>query len=87
MQLDHLLIPFIFPQLNAPKWQMPNLEYDGLTTNGITFMRPTGTYESGVAPGKWRKVTVMGNVCKLRAKRSSKIPGSLVSLKCIVKVV
>ena len=58
---------------------MPSLEHDGLTTNGIAFMRPTGTFESGVAPGEWREVTVMGNVRKLRAQRSSRIPGSPVS--------
>ncbi len=56
-------------------WQMPNLEHDGLTTNGVAFMRPTGTFESGVTPGEWREVTVMGNVRKLRAQRSARIPG------------
>ncbi len=60
-------------------WQMPSLEHDGLTTNGVAFMRPTGTFESGVCPGEWREVTVMGNVRSLREQRSSRIPGEQVS--------
>lgn len=60
-------------------WKMPNQEHDGLTTNGIAFMRPTGTFESGVCPGEWREVTVMGNVRKLRDQRSSRDPGDSVS--------
>ena len=59
-------------------WKMPNHEHDGLTTNGIAFMRPTGTFESGVAPGEWREVTVMGNVRALREQRSARIPGNSV---------
>lgn len=65
-------------QANAPMWRMPSQEHDGLTTNGIAYMRPTGTFESGVSPGEWREVTVMGNVRKLRAQRSSRIPGESV---------
>ena len=42
-------------------------------------MRPTGSFESGVHPGEWREVTVMGNVCKLRPQRSSRTPGEMVS--------
>ena len=38
-------------------------------------MRPVGNFESGVSPGEWREVTVMGNVRKLRTQRSSRIPG------------
>jgi pellino protein len=43
-------------------------------------MRPTGTFESGVAPGEWREATVMGNVRALREQRSSRIPGDAVSM-------
>eukprot|EP00731_Ephydatia_muelleri_P027733 Em0019g606a len=59
----------------APTWSQFSGEYDGLTTNGVAFMRPTGVFESGVSPGEWREVTVMGNVRKLRAQRSSRTPG------------
>ena len=67
-------------QVNAPIWTLPTREHDGLTTNGVAFMRPTGSFESGVHPGEWREVTVMGNVCKLRPQRSSRTPGEIVSL-------
>lgn len=67
-------------------WQMSNLEHDGLTTNGIAFMRPTGTFESGVCPGEWHEVTVMGNVRRLRAQRSSRSPGMPVSVQQVVCV-
>ncbi len=63
----------------APTWQLPTGEHDGLTTNGVAFMRPVGVFESGVMPGEWREVTVMGNVRKLRAQRSSRLPGDPVS--------
>ena len=70
---------FFFLQVNAPIWTLPTREHDGLTTNGVAFMRPTGSFESGVHPGEWREVTVMGNVCKLRPQRSSRTPGEMVS--------
>ena len=76
--VSSLFIVFL-QQLNAPMWQMSNSEHDGLTTNGIAVMRPTGTFESGVSPGEWREVTVMGSVRKLRAQRSSRSPGEPVS--------
>ena len=62
----------------APTWQMPSGECDGLTTNGVAFMRPSGTFESGVNPGDWREATVMGNVRRLREQRSSRLPGQQV---------
>lgn len=67
---------------------MASQEHDGLTTNGIAFMRPIGTFEWGVSPGEWREVTVMGNVRKLRAQRSSRTPGEPVreSLKKLGRV-
>ena len=70
-------------QAMAPTWQQRSGEYDGLTTNGIAFMRPVGTFESGVSPGEWREVTVMGNVRNMRGQRSSRIPGGAVSVKCM----
>ncbi len=66
-------------QVNAPMWKMSSGEHDGLTTNGIAFMRPSGTFESGVSPGEWREVTVMGSVRTLRVQRSSRQPGEAVS--------
>ena len=73
-------------QMNAPTWANPTGEHDGLTTNGIAFMRPTGTFESGVAPGEWHEVTVMGGVRKLRRQRSSQQPGELVSVRASLTV-
>lgn len=70
-------------QAMAPTWQQRSGEYDGLTTNGIAFMRPVGTFESGVSPGEWREVTVMGNVRNMRGQRSSRIPGGAVSVNCM----
>ena len=67
-------------QSMAPTWQQSSGECDSLTTNGVALMRPVGTFESGVSPGEWREVTVMGNVRKLRAQRSSRIPGEPVSV-------
>ena len=64
-------------QTLAPTWLSPKSnESDGLTTNGVMFMRPSGHFEPGVASGPWREVTVMGGVRELRAKRSSKTPGA-----------
>lgn len=63
---------------NAPMWQTVSGEHDGLTTNGVAFMRPVGIFESGVAPSEWREVSVMGNVLKLREQRSSRNPGASV---------
>ena len=63
----------------APTWQLRTGEHDGLTTNGVAFMRPVGNFESGVSPGEWQEVTVMGNTRKLRNQRSSRIPGDTVS--------
>ena len=63
----------------APTWTTSGGDYDGLTTNGVAFMRPTGNFESGVEPGEWREVTVMGSVRQLRKQRSARIPGDPVS--------
>ena len=72
--------PYILQTL-APTWSSgANNESDGLTTNGILLMHPSGYFEQGVTPGEWREVTVMGNIRKTRLKRSSKSPGSPVSL-------
>ena len=68
-------------QTLSPTWSSSaNNESDGLTTNGILLMHPSGYFEQGVTPGEWREVTVMGSIRKTRLKRSSKSPGSPVSL-------
>ena len=59
----------------APSWQNRSGEYDGITTNGVAFMRPVGVFESGVSPGEWREVTVSGHVRRMRAMRSARSPG------------
>jgi pellino protein len=59
----------------APSWQNRSGEYDGVTTNGVAYMRPVGVFESGVSPGEWREVTVNGHVRKMRKERSSRCPG------------
>ena len=59
----------------APTWQSRSGEYDGVTTNGVAFMRPVGVFESGVSPGEWREVTVNGRVRNLREERSARTPG------------
>lgn len=59
----------------APSWQNRLREYDGVTTNGVAFMRPVGVFESGVSPGEWREVTVNGHVRRMREVRSSRLPG------------
>jgi pellino protein len=59
----------------APSWQNRSGEYDGITTNGVAFMRPVGVFESGVSPGEWREVTVSGHVRRMREMRSARSPG------------
>ena len=64
----------------APTWvDSITGDTDGLTTNGVAILRPIGAFESGVEPGEWMEVTVMGNVRKMRPERSSRIPNSPVS--------
>ena len=68
-------------QTLSPTWSSgANNESDGLTTNGILLMHPSGYFEQGVTPGEWRVVTVMRSIRKTQLKRSSKSPGSPVSL-------
>ncbi|CAI8030835.1 E3 ubiquitin-protein ligase pellino homolog 2 [Geodia barretti] len=62
-------------QSMAPSWQNRSGEYDGVTTNGVAYMRPVGVFESGVSPGEWREVTVNGHVRKMRKERSSRCTG------------
>lgn len=65
-------------QTMAPTWVTSDGS-DGLTTNGVVVMHPQGYFEPGVVGGAWQEVTVMGNMRKLRAKRSSRTPGEPVS--------
>ncbi|CAG0921818.1 unnamed protein product [Notodromas monacha] len=61
----------IFLGEKATKWQENN-NMDGLTTNGILLMHPDGEFVSGNAKaGKWREVSVDGNIFSLREARSS----------------
>ena len=64
----------------APTWiDSVTGDSDGLTTNGIAILRPVGVFESGVEPGQWQEITVMGNIREMRPQRSSRTPGSAVS--------
>ena len=66
----------------APTWiDSVTGDTDGLTTNGITILRPVGVFESGVEPAQWQEVTVMGNIREMRPQRSSRTPGSAVSVE------
>ena len=65
-------------QTMAPTW-VTREGSDGLTTNGVVVMHPQGYFEPGVMGGEWQEVTVMGNMHKLRTKRSSRTPGEPVS--------
>jgi pellino protein len=61
---------------NAPSWSDGSTgSMDGLTTNGITILRPVGVFEAGVDPGQWLEVTVMGNIRQMRPSRSAREPG------------
>ena len=53
----------IFLGEKATKWESPDHEVDGLTTNGILIMQPWGAFcseEKGQAakPGIWREISV-----------------------------
>ena len=64
----------------APTWvDSVTGDTDGLTTNGIAILRPVGVFESGVEPGQWQEITVMGNIREMRPQRSSRTPGAAVS--------
>ena len=71
-----VLLPSL--QTMAPTW-VTSEGSDGLTTNGVVVMHPQGYFEPGVVGGMWQEVTVMGNMRKLRSKRSSRTPGEPVS--------
>ena len=78
---------FLLPQLMAPTWCDPcTKEHDGLTTNGVALMRPVGPFDTGVCPGQWTEVTIMGNVRQMRNQRSSRIPGEAVSLSSLASL-
>ncbi len=63
----------------APTWIDVNGDSDGLTTNGVAILRPVGSFVSGVDPGEWLEVTVMGNIRTRRPERSSRTPNTPVS--------
>jgi hypothetical protein len=53
----------IFLGEKATKWEGPDHEVDGLTTNGILMMQPKGIFctdekETPAKPGIWREISV-----------------------------
>ncbi|XP_030425415.1 E3 ubiquitin-protein ligase pellino homolog 3 isoform X2 [Gopherus evgoodei] len=65
-------------QERAAKWRTPDGLMDGLTTNGVLVMHPTGGFSEDSAPGVWREISVCGNVYALRDSRSAQQRGKLV---------
>uniref|UniRef100_K7F574 Pellino E3 ubiquitin protein ligase family member 3 n=1 Tax=Pelodiscus sinensis TaxID=13735 RepID=K7F574_PELSI len=68
----------IFLGERAAKWRTPDGLMDGLTTNGVLVMHPTGGFSEDSAPGIWREISVCGNVYALRDSRSAQQRGKLV---------
>jgi pellino protein len=66
-------------QEKATKWYSDG-EIDGLTTNGILIMHPTGGFNPGAQAGIWREVSVGGGIYALRESRSTPQKSSLVSV-------
>ncbi|XP_046355931.1 protein pellino-like [Haliotis cracherodii] len=60
----------IFLGEKAVKWYAGE-EIDGLTTNGVFIMQPTGGFTPSAKPGVWREVSVGGGVFPLRESRPS----------------
>lgn len=53
----------IFLGEKATKWESPEHDVDGLTTNGILIMQPKGVFcqeeiETSAKPGIWREISV-----------------------------
>lgn len=68
----------IFLGEKATKWELGH-EIDGLTTNGILIMHPSGSFCGGDAtPGIWREVSVGGGIYSLRSSRSAQVKGAAV---------
>lgn len=70
----------IFLGEKATKWEGPDHEVDGLTTNGILIMHPKGIFctdekDTTAKPGIWREISVGGKVYGLRESRSAAIQG------------
>lgn len=70
-------------QERAAKWRTSDGLMDGLTTNGVLVMHPTGEFVSEPGPGIWREISVCGNVFALRETRSAQQRGKLVRLETI----
>ncbi|MBN3282837.1 PELI3 ligase, partial [Polyodon spathula] len=68
----------IFLGERAAKWRTSDGLMDGLTTNGVLVMHPTGGFSEASAPGVWREISVCGNVYALRETRSAQQRGKLV---------
>ncbi|XP_069064064.1 E3 ubiquitin-protein ligase pellino homolog 3 isoform X1 [Pleurodeles waltl] len=68
----------IFLGERAAKWRTPDGLMDGLTTNGVLVMHPTGGFSEDSLPGVWREISVCGNVYALRESRSAQQRGKLV---------
>lgn len=72
-------------QEKATKWYSHSQQIDGLTTNGILVMHPTGGFNSDQKPTVWREVSVGGGIYEHRESRSTPQKSSLVSLRCFSK--
>uniref|UniRef100_A0A8C4X2I7 Pellino E3 ubiquitin protein ligase family member 3 n=1 Tax=Erpetoichthys calabaricus TaxID=27687 RepID=A0A8C4X2I7_ERPCA len=68
----------IFLGERAAKWRTSDGLMDGLTTNGVLVMHPTGGFSDDPSPGVWREISVCGNVYALRETRSAQQRGKLV---------
>ncbi|XP_029191242.1 E3 ubiquitin-protein ligase pellino homolog 2-like [Acropora muricata] len=66
----------IFLGEKAPKWQNEQDMMDGLTTNGVLLMNPTGG--PSCQPTIWREISVCGKVYGLRKTRSTTERGKTV---------
>lgn len=65
----------IFLGEKATKWQN-DLEIDGLTTNGVLVMHPTGQFCGGNAKcGIWHECSIGGDIFSMRGTRSSQQKG------------
>lgn len=57
------------------------MDMDGLTTNGVLIMHPSGCFSDGnPTPGLWREVSIGGAIYSLRISRSAPVKGNSVRL-------
>ncbi|XP_078593323.1 E3 ubiquitin-protein ligase pellino homolog 2-like isoform X1 [Branchiostoma floridae x Branchiostoma japonicum] len=68
----------IFLGERATKWKRPDSSMDGLTTNGVLIMHPTGGFGQECKAGVWREVSVCGGIYSLRETRPNPQRGKLI---------